>query len=205
MRDDGDRPKEDEYQLSKTMKIQEQSTLCLPSMVGSCKVDGWPLRFGFVHPTPQFRISLFSLLAFLLFLLFFFVSRFTLPPLTEISSNSANDHLYSSLSLLSLPPPPPPIHCIRSSHHRSLSSPRYSESLIPFPPTSTYTSTHHTSQMGCCISQDDKESRNRHEDIESQLRRDRIQMRNEVKMLLLGNVSPLSIFLISCQRATLHR
>ncbi|KAF9409061.1 guanine nucleotide-binding protein subunit alpha [Podila epigama] len=40
--------------------------------------------------------------------------------------------------------------------------------------------------MGCCISQDDKESRNRHEDIENQLRRDRIQMRNEVKMLLLG-------------------
>ncbi|KAG0323290.1 guanine nucleotide-binding protein subunit alpha, partial [Podila horticola] len=40
--------------------------------------------------------------------------------------------------------------------------------------------------MGCCISQDDKESRNRHENIENQLRRDRIQMRNEVKMLLLG-------------------
>ncbi|KAF9580668.1 guanine nucleotide-binding protein subunit alpha [Lunasporangiospora selenospora] len=40
--------------------------------------------------------------------------------------------------------------------------------------------------MGCCMSQDDKEGRNRHEDIESQLRRDRIQMRNEVKMLLLG-------------------
>ncbi|KAF9377538.1 guanine nucleotide-binding protein subunit alpha [Podila verticillata] len=40
--------------------------------------------------------------------------------------------------------------------------------------------------MGCCISQDDKEIRNRHENIENQLRRDRIQMRNEVKMLLLG-------------------
>ena len=40
--------------------------------------------------------------------------------------------------------------------------------------------------MGCCISQEDKESRSRNEAIENQLRRDRLQMRNEVKMLLLG-------------------
>ncbi|KAF9897318.1 guanine nucleotide-binding protein subunit alpha, partial [Lobosporangium transversale] len=40
--------------------------------------------------------------------------------------------------------------------------------------------------MGCCLSQDDKESRSRNEAIENQLRRDRMQMRNEVKMLLLG-------------------
>ncbi|KAG0209146.1 guanine nucleotide-binding protein subunit alpha [Mortierella sp. GBA30] len=40
--------------------------------------------------------------------------------------------------------------------------------------------------MGCCISQEDKEGRNRNEDIENQLRKDRMQMRNEVKMLLLG-------------------
>ncbi|KAF9141188.1 MAG: guanine nucleotide-binding protein subunit alpha [Linnemannia gamsii] len=40
--------------------------------------------------------------------------------------------------------------------------------------------------MGCCISQEDKEGRSRNEDIENQLRRDRMQMRNEVKMLLLG-------------------
>ncbi|KAF8927023.1 guanine nucleotide-binding protein subunit alpha [Dissophora ornata] len=40
--------------------------------------------------------------------------------------------------------------------------------------------------MGCCMSQDDKESRSRNDAIESQLRRDRMQMRNEVKMLLLG-------------------
>ncbi|KAF8952182.1 guanine nucleotide-binding protein subunit alpha [Entomortierella lignicola] len=40
--------------------------------------------------------------------------------------------------------------------------------------------------MGCCISQEDKEGRSRNEAIESQLRRDRVQMRNEVKMLLLG-------------------
>lgn len=40
--------------------------------------------------------------------------------------------------------------------------------------------------MGCCISQEDKEGRNRNEAIENQLRRDRMQMRNEVKMLLLG-------------------
>ena len=42
--------------------------------------------------------------------------------------------------------------------------------------------------MGCCISQDDKESRSRNEAIENQLRRDRMQMRNEVKMLLLGKL-----------------
>ncbi|KAF9583393.1 guanine nucleotide-binding protein subunit alpha [Lunasporangiospora selenospora] len=40
--------------------------------------------------------------------------------------------------------------------------------------------------MGCCISQEDKEGRSRNEEIEVQLRRDRLQMRNEVKMLLLG-------------------
>lgn len=40
--------------------------------------------------------------------------------------------------------------------------------------------------MGCCVSQVDKESRTRNEAIENQLRRDRIKMRNEVKMLLLG-------------------
>ncbi|KAF9275899.1 guanine nucleotide-binding protein subunit alpha [Mortierella alpina] len=40
--------------------------------------------------------------------------------------------------------------------------------------------------MGCCISQEDKEGRSRNEAIENQLRRDRMQMRNEVKMLLLG-------------------
>ncbi|KAG0019947.1 guanine nucleotide-binding protein subunit alpha [Entomortierella chlamydospora] len=40
--------------------------------------------------------------------------------------------------------------------------------------------------MGCCMSSEDRESRNRTDAIESQLRKDRIQMRNEVKMLLLG-------------------
>ncbi|KAG0313839.1 guanine nucleotide-binding protein subunit alpha [Dissophora globulifera] len=40
--------------------------------------------------------------------------------------------------------------------------------------------------MGCCISQEDKEGRTRNEAIENQLRKDRMQMRNEVKMLLLG-------------------
>ncbi|KAF9913882.1 guanine nucleotide-binding protein subunit alpha [Lobosporangium transversale] len=40
--------------------------------------------------------------------------------------------------------------------------------------------------MGCCVSQEDKEGRQRNEDIENQLRKDRLRMRNEVKMLLLG-------------------
>jgi len=43
--------------------------------------------------------------------------------------------------------------------------------------------------MGCCISQDDKQSRVRSDEIDHQLRQDRLQMRHEVKMLLLGNFS----------------
>ncbi|KAF9432526.1 guanine nucleotide-binding protein subunit alpha [Entomortierella beljakovae] len=40
--------------------------------------------------------------------------------------------------------------------------------------------------MGCCVSSQEKESRDRGTEIENQLRRDRLQLRNEVKMLLLG-------------------
>ncbi|KAG0042086.1 guanine nucleotide-binding protein subunit alpha [Gryganskiella cystojenkinii] len=40
--------------------------------------------------------------------------------------------------------------------------------------------------MGCCISSDDRESRLRNDAIENQLKQDRLQMRHEVKMLLLG-------------------
>lgn len=40
--------------------------------------------------------------------------------------------------------------------------------------------------MGCCMSQEEKEGRQRNDEIENQLRRDRLSMRNEVKMLLLG-------------------
>ncbi|CAB4482083.1 guanine nucleotide binding protein, alpha subunit [Rhizophagus irregularis] len=40
--------------------------------------------------------------------------------------------------------------------------------------------------MGCCMSQEEKAGRQRNDEIENQLKRDRLSMRNEVKMLLLG-------------------
>ena len=40
--------------------------------------------------------------------------------------------------------------------------------------------------MGCCISQEERDAHLAHENIESQLKRDRVTLRNEVKMLLLG-------------------
>ncbi|KAF9906695.1 guanine nucleotide-binding protein subunit alpha [Linnemannia zychae] len=40
--------------------------------------------------------------------------------------------------------------------------------------------------MGCCLSQEEREAHLAHESIETQLKRDRSSMRNEVKMLLLG-------------------
>ncbi|KAG0271932.1 guanine nucleotide-binding protein subunit alpha [Linnemannia exigua] len=40
--------------------------------------------------------------------------------------------------------------------------------------------------MGCCLSQEQRDAHQAHESIESQLKRDRAVMRNEVKMLLLG-------------------
>jgi len=40
--------------------------------------------------------------------------------------------------------------------------------------------------MGCCLSAEDQEGRKRNDEIENQLKNDRIKLRNEVKMLLLG-------------------
>lgn len=40
--------------------------------------------------------------------------------------------------------------------------------------------------MGCCQSAEDQEGRKRNEEIENQLRTDKMRLRNEVKMLLLG-------------------
>ncbi|KAG9286883.1 hypothetical protein G9A89_012433 [Geosiphon pyriformis] len=40
--------------------------------------------------------------------------------------------------------------------------------------------------MGCCMSQEEKDGKRKNDEIENQLRRDRLSMRNEVKMLLLG-------------------
>lgn len=40
--------------------------------------------------------------------------------------------------------------------------------------------------MGCGMSVEEKEGKARNEEIENQLKRDRMQQRNEIKMLLLG-------------------
>ena len=40
--------------------------------------------------------------------------------------------------------------------------------------------------MGCGMSVEEKEGKQRNEEIENQLRKDRMSQRNEIKMLLLG-------------------
>ena len=42
--------------------------------------------------------------------------------------------------------------------------------------------------MGCGMSTEEKEGKERNEQIENQLKRDKMSQRNEIKMLLLGNV-----------------
>lgn len=44
--------------------------------------------------------------------------------------------------------------------------------------------------MGCGMSTEEKEGKARNEEIENQLKRDRMQQRNEIKMLLLGMFRP---------------
>lgn len=40
--------------------------------------------------------------------------------------------------------------------------------------------------MGCGMSTEEKEGRQRNEEIDNQLKRDKLSQRNEIKMLLLG-------------------
>jgi len=40
--------------------------------------------------------------------------------------------------------------------------------------------------MGCGMSTDDKEGKQKNEQIENQLKKDKMMQRNEIKMLLLG-------------------
>lgn len=49
--------------------------------------------------------------------------------------------------------------------------------------------------MGCGMSTEEKEGKERNEQIENQLKRDKLLQRNEIKMLLLGkaDASPSSI------------
>jgi hypothetical protein len=45
--------------------------------------------------------------------------------------------------------------------------------------------------MGCGMSTEEKEGKQRNEEIENQLKRDKLLQRNEIKMLLLGAYSRL--------------
>lgn len=45
--------------------------------------------------------------------------------------------------------------------------------------------------MGCGMSTEDKEGKARNEEIENQLKRDKMLQRNEIKMLLLGTLQLL--------------
>jgi hypothetical protein len=47
--------------------------------------------------------------------------------------------------------------------------------------------------MGCGMSTEEKEGKLRNEEIENQLKRDKMLQRNEIKMLLLGMSSPLFV------------
>lgn len=57
--------------------------------------------------------------------------------------------------------------------------------------------------MGCGLSVEEKEGKARNEEIENQLKRDRMQQRNEIKMLLLGMCS-LSLSVREETHATCH-
>ena len=46
--------------------------------------------------------------------------------------------------------------------------------------------------MGCGMSTEEKEGKQRNEEIENQLKRDKMTQRNEIKMLLLGAYSGCS-------------
>lgn len=48
--------------------------------------------------------------------------------------------------------------------------------------------------MGCGMSTEEKEGKARNEEIENQLKKDRMQQRNEIKMLLLGTSKYLFVF-----------
>lgn len=47
--------------------------------------------------------------------------------------------------------------------------------------------------MGCGMSTEEKEGKARNEEIENQLKKDKLMQRNEIKMLLLGTTSRRSI------------
>ena len=54
--------------------------------------------------------------------------------------------------------------------------------------------------MGCGMSTEEKEGKLRNEEIENQLKRDKMLQRNEIKMLLLGQPHPAALW---CMRRAL--
>jgi len=50
--------------------------------------------------------------------------------------------------------------------------------------------------MGCGMSTEDKAGKQRNEEIEAQLKKDRMQLRNEIKVLLLGAGESYSSFIV---------
>lgn len=57
--------------------------------------------------------------------------------------------------------------------------------------------------MGCGMSTEDKEGKARNEEIENQLKRDKMMQRNEIKMLLLGMQLPFSSLGVASDEARL--
>jgi len=51
--------------------------------------------------------------------------------------------------------------------------------------------------MGCGMSTEEKEGKQRNEEIENQLKRDKMMQRNEIKMLLLGQLPPSFAYIAS--------
>lgn len=56
--------------------------------------------------------------------------------------------------------------------------------------------------MGCGMSTEDKEGKARNEEIENQLKRDKMMQRNEIKMLLLGMCHMPRLAVICSNRVT---
>lgn len=50
--------------------------------------------------------------------------------------------------------------------------------------------------MGCCQSNEVHDGKARNEEIENQIKRDKLNMRNEVKMLLLGKYLGVAAFAV---------
>jgi hypothetical protein len=56
--------------------------------------------------------------------------------------------------------------------------------------------------MGCGMSTEEREGKARNEEIENQLKKDRLSQRNEIKMLLLGTFDPCNTAPIAAGFAT---